>query len=86
MLHMFLYFQLNQGIGSVTQCGHLMVRNDGIEGLGLEKGAFSLLFLTCLNGTSDFVLEFNIFFCYASVKWNMKNHCFPNIQVVALLF
>lgn len=40
VLHMFLYYQLHQGIGSVTQCCHLMVRNDDIESLELKKKGF----------------------------------------------
>lgn len=62
VLHMFLYFRLNQGIGSVTQCCHLMVRNDGFGGLELKNKGFFLLFLASLSGTPDFVLQFNIFF------------------------
>lgn len=38
---MCLYFQLNQGLGSVTQCCHLMVRNDGIGGLEVKNQGFS---------------------------------------------
>lgn len=69
MLHMSLHFQLNQGMGSVTQCCHLMVRNYGIGGLKLKKG-FSLLFLASLNGTSNFVrIYYLLLLCFSKMEY-----------------